>query len=298
MPARLKNNSLTIQTSSPVPATPVAGEVVVYAKTDKKLYSKDDSGIETLMSSDLTLAESGGSQTLTNLNTIKVPRGTLLDQGSGVAQLGLMANPAFRNVWMYRAAAATIDGVGVAVPTMTAVTVSNDVDSTYINSNTGVTAGTLAGLISTTFNLVRRQHNPIIEMIVRTGADVSAQRLWLGLTSGAITNVDTIVAGTSVCAFRFSTAVDSGWVGVCNNGSSQSNTSLIATVAANTRYLLRIRIDNSNGVAYFSVNNGSEVALNTNLPTAATELGCMIRNINITTVAKDLKISRVVCSYD
>ena len=36
-------------TAGAAPATPAAGHVVLYAKTDKKLYAKDDAGVETAL---------------------------------------------------------------------------------------------------------------------------------------------------------------------------------------------------------------------------------------------------------
>jgi hypothetical protein len=299
MPARLKNNSLTIQESGSAPVNPAASEVILYAGSNGKLYSKDDTGAETLLSSSISLAESDGATTVANPTTVRVPRGSLVDESSGVARLNLLAGPAYRNFLMFKAAAATFEGVGVINPTVAGTaSASNDTDSTYVNINTGAVAGTLAGFI-TTFNLVRRQYNPILEMIVRTGADLAALRLWLGLTSVAITSVDTIAAGTSVAAFRYSTAApDSGWVGVTNNGSTQSVTPVIASIAATTRYLLRLRIDSNAGIAYFSVNDGSEVSLNTNLPAPTTDLGVMMRVIPLVASGRDLKISRVVLSYD
>lgn len=63
-------------------ATPNTGEVVMYAKTDGLLYSKDDSGTETAlgggggMTSFIVSGDSGSDQTITNGNTLEIAGGT------------------------------------------------------------------------------------------------------------------------------------------------------------------------------------------------------------------------------
>ena len=66
-------------------ATPNTGEVVMYAKTDGLLYSKDDAGVETAlggggggggMTSFIVSGDSGSDQTITNGNTLEIAGGT------------------------------------------------------------------------------------------------------------------------------------------------------------------------------------------------------------------------------
>jgi hypothetical protein len=64
--------------------------------------------------------------------------------------------------------------------------------------------------------------------------------------------------------FRFSTnASDAGWVGIVKD-SAQSTTASIASVVANTVYILRMR--KVGGTIYFSVNDGPETVQTTNVP--------------------------------
>lgn len=209
-----------------------------------------------------------------------------------------------RNHWKVKAAAATIQQDGIAAPTVTGTpTASNDTDSTYINIASGAASGNFGGYTTATFNLVRRQHNPIFDIVMRTGAaaDIANIRFWIGLFSAAPTNVDTLAGSTSAFAFRYSTvAGDAGWVPVTSDGASQSTGTAIGTIAASTRYLLTIEVDDANGLAKFRVNNDytTERTLTTTLPAAATELGASWYVITTAAVAKNWKFSRLVCEYD
>lgn len=214
-------------------------------------------------------------------------------------------NYAGRNNWSVKAAAAIVQQNGIAAPTLTAGTASasNDTDSTYINLLTGAVSGNIAGYVTATFNLVRRSHNPVFHFLMRTGAaaDIAAIRFWIGLFSAAPTNVDAIAAGTSAVAFRYSTvAGDAGWLPVTNDGATQSTATAIGTIAASTRYLLSIEVDDTNGIAYFMVNNDltTRRSINTNLPAAATELGAAWYLITNSGAGKNFKFSRAWCDYD
>lgn len=101
---------------------------------------------------------------------------------------------------------------------------------------------------------------------VRTGSDLTSQRLWCGVTTASLTDTDS-AAGSNLF-FRYSTAVpDAGWVGYTNDGAASSATSMIAAIAADTIYRLRIRfIRAGTPTVYFSVNDGTEVSKTTNLP--------------------------------
>lgn len=207
-----------------------------------------------------------------------------------------------RNHWTVKAAAATIAQNGIAAPTATGTpSASNDTDSTYINLATGGGAGNLAGYTTATFNLVRRQHNPVFHLVMRTGSDISSVRFWIGLFSAAPTNVDTLAASTSALCFRYSTnTTDAGWIPVTSDGSSQSTATAIGTVATSTRYLLSIEMDSANGVAKFRVNNDrtTERSISTTLPATTTELGASWYIIAITAAVRNWKFSRCICEYD
>lgn len=241
--------------------------------------------------------------TLTPLNQLILPDRVMIGSTVRQRRLALMPSPEVSNRFEVRAAAATVQPLGIAAPTVSGTaTASNQSDSTYINLASGAVAGNIAGLVSATFNLTQRQHNPVLEWIMQTGAagDIANIRFWMGLFQAAPTNVDTLAAANAAAAFRFSTvAGDAGWVGITNDGATQcpapANTGV--AVAANTRYKFRIRVDNANGLVYFSVNDSAEVSLNVNLPAAGQDLGFALYGITTAAAAKNWKFSRMWCAF-
>ncbi len=100
---------------------------------------------------------------------------------------------------------------------------------------------------------------------------VTTVRYWFGLTSANLTDTDTLgSAANGSIMFRFSTAAgDGGWVGATqlNGGANQTVTATILAIAAATNYRLRIRfVRTGTPTVYFSVNDGVETAVTTNIP--------------------------------
>lgn len=209
----------------------------------------------------------------------------------------IQMTPAARNNFSFKAAAAIIQASGIAAPTLTGVAAaSNQTDSTYISLTSGASAGNASGYLTTTYNLVRRSHNPKFSIVLQV-TDLSAVRYWIGFFSTSVTSVDTVAAGTSAAAFRYSSvAGDAGWVPVCNDGTTQTTGAAIGTVAAATRYLLEIEMVNSQAI--FTVNNGTPQVLTTNLPATSTELGLNVVVITTAAAAKVWNLSRVFVEYD
>jgi hypothetical protein len=199
----------------------------------------------------------------------------------------------YQNSWFERASAATFESVGVAAGTnggAGALTNANDTEDIYVSQAIAATAGTIGGRRTTTFNLVRRAYNPIFEAVIKTPADITNMRFWVGMFGAAPTNVDTLA--THGIVFRYSTvAADAGWMAVCNDGSIQSTPSFVSSIAANTRYTFRIRVDDT-GSAWFSVNEGGEVQAFTNLPASALDMGAGCIGITTTASAKSMIVGR------
>jgi len=231
------------------------------------------------------------SSTLFGSTLLRVPDRAIADDGvSNGYRLSVL--PAFEasNIILVQAAAATLQPTGCATPTIANTPANaNDADSVFITLPSTAAAGNLAGFISTTFNLTRRQHNPEVVWLVKTPATpdpITSVRYWPLLTSAAITDVDTIAGATEVAGFRFSTvAGDAGWRPVVKDSTTQNTGAAIGTVAANTLYLLKLRLDTAAGIAYFTVKTSfaaawpTETQLSTNLPAAATDLGACVRVI-------------------
>lgn len=203
--------------------------------------------------------------------------------------------PGTRGFFMWRASQAAIVATMTATPATTGtLTESMQSDSNYVNFASSATINSLSGAYIVG-SLVRRAYDPIIEVVLRTTADISSLRVWVGIfgASGAI-NVDTQASGSGLIGFRYSTAAgDTGWRPVCNdNSGNQTTGTAIGTVAVSTRYRLRARVDSANGVVYFSVNNSTETTISTNLPPVGTDLGPGLAFYNLVAVTRSIGLSR------
>lgn len=228
------------------------------------------------------------NSTLETPTVLRVPdRSIINDSVTNQRRLAVLPAMEASDIILLTAAAATLSTFGCALPTIAnAPANANDSDGAQITLPSTASGGNLAGFISTTFDLTRRQYNPVVTWIVKTSADISALRFWLLLTSAAITNVDTIAGATEVAGFRFSTvAPDTGWTPIVKDATTQAAGTTIGTVTTAQLWLLRMRIDSGAGIAYFTAKNtfsGSwlaEQTLSANLPQAATDLGFCVRVI-------------------
>jgi hypothetical protein len=205
-----------------------------------------------------------------------------------------LPRPDKRNWFAVKAAAATYAGIGVVLGTNTGtLSASNDANGTFVNHAIAATAGSTGGNRSTSFNLFRCGHDPVWVGVLRTGADITNLRIWAGIVSTTPTNSDTGPA--SHACFRYSSGVSGNWFMTTRAGGTQTSTSFGTAVAANTTYVLKIRV--VDGVAYFSINGGAEQSIATNVPADATEMGYAILGITTTASAKDIAISRIYAEY-
>lgn len=221
--------------------------------------------------------------------------------GQNIAFLDIMARPHRRLHRVIQAAAATIDQWGMAAPTTAGtLTNSNQSDTTYTNFASVATTGNFAGIISTTFNLARRQYNPHFSALVRTGGVITVMRFWIGLTSAAVGNTDDPgAAGTSFIGFRYSTvAADGAWLAATADGGSTTTLTTGVGITTSTSYLFQFRVDSGLGIVYFSVNDSTEVQLSATLPAVGTDLGIQVRAETRENVAKSLAISRVYLEHN
>jgi hypothetical protein len=203
-----------------------------------------------------------------------------------------------RNRFAARAAAATIVPDGIASPTLSGSSVaSNDTDSAYTLVTSGAVLGNIAGYVSASFNLMKRQHNPVFHTVIRTGASIANMRFWIGLFSAAPTNADTLAL--HMVAFRFSTvAGDAGWMPMTAGGGTNTLGTAMDAVAAATRYLLSIDVRDAASQVLFRVNGGAPQVLTTNLPTNTQDLGFAVYAITNEAVAKTIKFSRLAVEMD
>lgn len=216
----------------------------------------------------------------------------------GVFHAQLMPSLIYRNWFGLRAAAAAIQPLGIAAPstigTATLTASNNSQYGAMVNVATIATINTVSGIVSSTFTLTQLQHNPTWEFVFQTAADITNLRLWFGLFSAAITNVDD--PATACVAFRYSTgASDTGWRGICDDGSNMSITpDTFGALTPSTLYRLRIRVYFSS--VYFSVNDSAEQVLTTNLPVSSVDLGIAAYSINLAAVSKSYVFGRMMVS--
>jgi hypothetical protein len=169
-------------------------------------------------------------------------------------------------------------------------------DGMYTLYTSAGTTSSIAGLNSSAVNLQLR-HNPLFIAYLRTGSNISALRLWVGLDSTGIFGIGDSPSSLSTVTFRYSTvAGDSGFRPVTSNGTSQTVGTAIGTVATNTAYKLAIAVVNS--VAYFSVNDSTPVAIATTMPASTTNLYWDVRLQTQENVAKAIGFKKIVLELD
>lgn len=149
------------------------------------------------------------------------------------------------------------------------VAISSQVDDLYIQWTSSTTLGNNGGMwLPQNFAASRQLWAMDFDFSIKilTGASITNVRIFVGLSTSDPTNSDTW--GGRTIGFAYRTGTDTQWVGITNDGTTQSATASIAAIAASTTYVLRIRF--VSGITYFSVNNGAETSKATNIPTGAT----------------------------
>lgn len=132
------------------------------------------------------------------------------------------------------------------------------VDAGVYGEYSSSTTGSIQGF-TTNSAIVRTNHGPILYVRLGTGASISVVRLWIGFFSSSLTASD--APAIKIAAFRYSTvASDGGWVGVVSDGTTQTVSSTVASIATSTFYTLKIDLSDATN-AVFSVNGGATQSL-------------------------------------
>jgi hypothetical protein len=144
----------------------------------------------------------------------------------------------------------------------------------YTVGTEAATSGTVMSLTTgaptATLSMLDDDFDLVAELI--TGTSVAAMRFWFGITSDSTFNTDTLASASTGggILFRFSTvAGDGGFVGytAAGGGGATHVSATVNTIVASTAYKLRIRfVRQGTPTAFFSVNDGTEVAMTANLP--------------------------------
>jgi len=172
----------------------------------------------------------------------------------------------------------------------------NDNTTNYYAITSGNASGSFASLESTSFTEMRPDYSPELGVVMKTDTSIASCRYWIGFVSATMTNADN-QAG-SYAAFRYSTvAGDTGWRAIVSNGTTQTVSTNIGTVAVSTVYKFEIRIDFANSATYFRVNGGTWVTVNA-IPLSGSSLGFTCGTVNTTSGARVLDFSRLDGSHN
>lgn len=143
------------------------------------------------------------------------------------------------------------------------------------------------------------QHDPTLSVRIKTGASIANISFFLGFWSVASTTADS--AGAHYGGIRFSTAAaDSGWVGICNDGTlgNHQTSAQIAAIAINTEYLLVVTFSGDGTLLTLTINGGTPVTMATHLPSVATGLFPQATVRNLVAEAKSFAIGEFYVEWD
>lgn len=142
----------------------------------------------------------------------------------------------------------------------------NDNDGAWRRATTAASVSSVARTGSGV-SYTRTRMNPTIVSTIRTGADITNVRIYVGLYFQNGFSVLSDNPTGPYAMFRYSTdATDPGWVGVTRDSGAQSVSANVANIAASTNYTLRMRVAANGTSIYFSVDGGAEVLINSNTP--------------------------------
>jgi len=204
---------------------------------------------------------------------LSVPDRSLVQAGYGAPRLDFVPGITTSNRVTVRGSGLTIQADLAAITVTGTVSASNQSDSSYSNLLSSAGLASTAGFVST-FDLLQRRYNPVMECSVRSPSTFPAARWFIGLMAIAPGNFDD-PAGAFI-GLRYSTVLgDSGWKICMDDGTTLTVHGVdLTTYAADTAYLFRIRVEGSGGgVAYFSFNNSAEIAVTAGMVGSASNLG-------------------------
>ena len=214
-----------------------------------------------------------------------IPAWTFASAGGSKRHMSVYKNPG----------ATTATSVGLTAPTLS-TTVSNSDDSfgPWLNHATAATSGSVSGVISASFGIIKRAWDVDYTTTIKTDpTSIENVRLWVGLFSA---NIDAVSTPTTqhVAAFRYDTGADgtSFWRTVTNDGTGPATISTTsAAIAANNSYTLRVTCSSTDCRFYV---DGSLVATHTaTLPGLTTGLGYGDRIRILAAGSRNLKWGRI-----
>jgi hypothetical protein len=289
------------------PAAPASGYVRLYAKSDGLLYSKDDAGTETAVTgggggggSALTVQELDGTPSDTAVTVIKVPNGSLTDNGAGDVTLGYepgLGNPG-TNGYVLSSTTAGVrswvaqSGGGGSDPLTTARVTEEFVGNGATSGTLGTHSWSSSG--GTIASVASEAHHPGIIRRSTGGTSGTVAVTYLNNVGSSdlllpaadfdlvfVARLNTNDANTTVRVGALGNTssppnngmyiekldADTNWFGVCRSGGVQTRTDL--GVAVSTGWArFRVRRKDASTIG-FSIDGGTETDIATNVPTTA-----------------------------
>lgn len=207
--------------------------------------------------------------------------------------------------WLHRHRFGSVSangGVGVGVfgfmdagTSQGTVANGDDADGTFVTHTASpATVGTTFGRANTSA-VYRADWGMTFAARMKTGSDISSQRIWFGMSnSGTLMTVDTVSADTA--AFRYSTnAGDTNWQAVVGNSTGSTVVDTGVAVAANAAHWFRIHFGTSKAkfyiddvlVADLSVANGDEI------PSGGVQMGWYARVALLVAASRSFKFGAI-----
>jgi hypothetical protein len=179
----------------------------------------------------------------------------------------------------------------------------NDDMTTWSKGTTTGVSGNSQYVLTSGAQVVRQGHDPTWIAVIRTAASVANMRIWSGLidswVSSATWNADDPADPRKFIAFRYSSAVGGNWYYCTKDGADINAQDSGVACNASTVYVLKFVVDDSAGTVTFTINGGSSLALNANLPGTSTDLaGMFIYLVTTETVAKTVSWAGSYCEFN
>lgn len=159
-----------------------------------------------------------------------------------------------------------------------------DADGRWLRARTGTTIGNNAGQFDNNRQLYWMQHNLRQYWQIKTAADLTSQRIWLGISSTGMNTSDT--ATGHFLGLRYSAALSGNWYYIERNNTTgiQTATDSGILVVASTIYNVAIIVAADGLSAVIYINGAASGTLNTSLPSVSTDLGWVF-NVQTTVAA-------------
>ena len=182
---------------------------------------------------------------------------------------------------------AVASNLAIAVVAATTTVVANAFGN-FINRVTSTVAANVARVNHAAAEavIVQPRWEPVLEFDVMTDASaITGLMYYFGWWAGNVPPVNGTGVAGSYLGFRYLAGTDSGWVGLINNGQIANQTVVAltgASIAADTRYRLRIEVNTQGTSANFYI-NGVLVGTTSsaNLPAASTAMGIWAQVVNL-----------------